>query len=50
MLGSLLVVVVFIGGGGGVYEGMVFGVGRLETKKLLAPATDPIVEEERLTF
>ena len=50
ILGSLLVVVVFIGGGGGVYEGMVSGVGRLETKKLLVPATDPIVEDERLTF
>ena len=48
MLGSLFVV--FIGGGDGVYEGIVFGVGRSETKKLLAPATDPMVDEERLTF
>jgi len=48
MLGSLFVV--FVCGGGGVNEGIVFGVGRSETKKLLAPATYPMVDEERLTF
>jgi len=48
MFGSLFVA--FIGGGGGVDEGIILGVGRSETKKLLAPAKDPIVDEERLTF
>jgi len=48
MLGSLFAV--FIGGGGGVFEGIVLGVGRSETKKLLAQATDPMVDEEILTF
>jgi len=48
MSGNLFVV--FIGGGGGVFEGIVLGVRRSQTKKLLAQATDPIVDEEMLTF
>lgn len=50
MFGSLLLVVVFICGGGGVDEGMKGGVGRSETKKLVAPATEPMVEDDGLTF
>jgi len=41
--------VVLICGGGGVDEGIMLGVGREDTRYLLMPAVDPMVDVNKLT-